>query len=176
MGLTREEFSLIVKGLKAVYSEQNFINTQAAFDVWYDSLNDLSYQELSYAAQKYIQTGHFAPKPADLREIISSAKNPVRMYGDAWQDVMNAIRRYGYMREQDALNSLDPVTRRAVQNLGYQNLCMSESPETDRANFRMIYEQLSAREKEDNTIAPALKAEIDKIRIAANTKNLLEGA
>lgn len=176
MGLTREEFRLIVKGLKAVYNEQNFISTQAAFDIWYDSLNDLTYQELSYAAQKYIQTGHFAPKPADLREIISSAKNPVRMYGDAWEDVMMAIRRYGYMREQDALESLDPLTRKAVQNLGYQNLCMSESPETDRANFRMIYEQLSAREKEDNAIAPALKEQIERIRIAANGQKLLEGA
>lgn len=155
--MTKDEFKLIVKGLKSVYNEQNFIATQAAFDIWYDSLKDLSYRDLSFAAQKYIQTGHFAPKPADLREIVASARTSVADYGDAWMNVMNAIRRYGYMREKEALDSLDPVTRRAAENIGWQNLCMSESPETDRANFRMIYERLASREQEREQISPAVQ-------------------
>lgn len=155
--MTREEFAKIVAALKTVYGEEGFIKNQMAFDVWYDNLQDLPYRDAMFAAKKYMQTGHFAPKPADLREIVASAKSQIMDYGDAWMNVMNAIRRYGYMRETEGLASLDPLTRRAAANIGWQNLCMSESPETDRANFRMIYEQLTAREKEREQISPAVQ-------------------
>lgn len=175
--MSKEEFIKIGILLKSAYMSQNFLATDAALSAWYDLIGDLDYQPCWIAAKRVIQTHKFPPSVAEIREAYSEVVNgPSVSYGDAWGDVMMAIRRYGYMREQEALESLDPLTRKAVQNLGYQNLCMSESPETDRANFRMIYEQLSAREKEDNAIAPALKEQIEKIRIAANGQKLLEGA
>lgn len=157
MGMTREEFGKVVAVLKTVYGEEQFIKTQYSFDVWYELLKDLSYKDCMTAAQKYMQTEHFAPKPADLRKVIADGKEPVKDYGDAWMDVQLAIRRFGYMREREGLASLDPMTRKAAENIGWMNLCQSTNQDTDRANFRMIYERLSDRQKEINLISPGVR-------------------
>lgn len=172
--MTRQEFAKVVATLKTVFGEEDFIKTQQAFDVWYELLKDIDYRRCMMAAQQYMQTEHFPPKPADLRRIMAGQSVVLKDYGDAWQEVLLAVRKYGYYREQDALESMDELTRRAVQNLGWQNICLSENPMTDRSNFRMIYEQLSAREKERNTIAPALMQQIERARIEGTVKPLLE--
>ena len=45
MGMTREEFAVLVKAMKAVYSSENFIADKDAFDVWYGLLKDLPYEQ-----------------------------------------------------------------------------------------------------------------------------------
>ena len=172
--MEREEFKKIVMALNAVYVGDNFIPTQTAFDMWYEALKDLSYQQATFAAQKYIQTNHFPPRPADLRAIVAEAEDGTKDYGDAWEEVTTAIRRYGYMREREALASMDELTRRAVQNMGYQNLCMSESPMTDRANFRTIYETLAKRSRERAVVSPAIQAAMDRMRIEGKGAPALE--
>ena len=162
--MTREEFKNVVRGLKAIYSEPNFIATQASFEIWYMSLSDLSYQECTVAAQRYIQTGHYPPKPADIRDLAKkSTERPLDDWGAGWQETMAAIRRYGYPREQDALASMSELTRETVQRLGYQTLCMSEDLDKDRANFRMIYNELVERRNSENVLSPQLRDLIGKM-------------
>lgn len=168
VSMTREEFAKIVKGLNVVYASDNFISDQSAFDIWYYCLSDLSYQQLSMAAQKYMQTNHFPPKPADLREIVVEIETPVQDYGEAWQEVQTAIRRYGYMREADALASLSPITRKVVEQLGWNTICMAqEGDQTQRANFRMIYQNLEHRAKEAAQLSPQLRDAIAERRVNA---------
>ena len=82
--------------------------------------------------------------------------------GEAWQEVLNAIRKYGSYQEKEALESMDETTRRVVNRLGFRNICTSEEIQVDRANFRMIYEQEVQREKQDAQIPPKLKELITK--------------
>ena len=48
--MTREEFSIIVKGLKDVYTQQTFIPDKDAFNVWYELLKDIDYANCNMAA------------------------------------------------------------------------------------------------------------------------------
>ena len=158
--MNREEFKKIVMALNSVYTGDNFIPTQTAFDMWYESLKDLSYNQVAYAAKMYIQTNHFPPRPSDLRTIIADCKTTQMDYGEGWNEVQTAIRRYGYMREQEALDSMSDITREVVKRLGFQNLCMSpEGDQTNRANFRMIFQQLQEREKQHAVLSPDLQLE-----------------
>lgn len=67
-------------------------------------------------------------------------------------------------RIADAMDSMDGITKQCVERLGFQNICMSENINTDRANFRMLYEQLAEREKKNNQIPDRLKLTMQTIR------------
>ena len=43
--MTREEFKTLVKGMKAVYAQPTFIPDQDAFNVWFELLKDIPYQQ-----------------------------------------------------------------------------------------------------------------------------------
>ena len=54
--MTREEFKTLVKGMKAVYAQPTFIPDQDAFNVWFELLKDIPYQQANVAIQKYMLT------------------------------------------------------------------------------------------------------------------------
>ena len=58
---------------------------------------------------------------------------------------------------------MDEITRACVKRLGWKELCMSENPVADRANFRMIYEQIQQQKKETTALPAGLKQNIAKI-------------
>ena len=71
----------------------------------------------------------------------------------AWGEVITAIREYGGYEPEKALQSMSPVTRLAVQRIGWKELCMSEDQNIDRAHFFKIYQAEESRQKE-NTLLP----------------------
>ena len=52
--MTREEWAVLVKAMKAVYTSPSFLPDQYAFDTWYGLLKDLDYKLLSFGLKKYI--------------------------------------------------------------------------------------------------------------------------
>lgn len=57
--MTREEFKTLVKGMKAVYAQPTFIPDQDAFNVWFELLKDIPYQQAKYklnAKDVYVRT------------------------------------------------------------------------------------------------------------------------
>lgn len=70
--MTREEFKTLVKGMKAVYAQPTFIPDQDAFNVWFELLKDIPYQQANVAIQKYMLTEKFPPTIADIREKAST--------------------------------------------------------------------------------------------------------
>ena len=135
--------------MKAVYTQPSFIPDADAFNVWFSLLQDIDYRVAQAAIQKYMLTNKFPPTIADIRECataIYTGETP--LWSDGWEEVIMAIRRYGSYNEEKALENMSDITRQCVKRLGYQNLCRSEAIEVDRANFRMIYEQIANREHE----------------------------
>lgn len=156
--MTQQEFLTIVATIKAAYPNSNVMPDKNSMDVWYLMLQDLDYAVVQSATQEYIATNKFPPSIAELREKCSTYTDvPVKDWGDAWKDVCDAIRFKGYMREKEALESLDETTKKCVQRLGFQNLCHSENEMADRANFRMIYESLQKEKRYENQIPKKLK-------------------
>ena len=62
------------------------------------------------------------------------------------------------------MESFDPITRQCVERLGFNQICMSENISADRANFRMIYEQLAERRRQEAQMPEALKNLIGDIQ------------
>ena len=62
------------------------------------------------------------------------------------------------------MESFDPITRQCVERLDFKQICMSENISADRANFRMIYEQLAERRRQEAQMPEALKNLIGDIQ------------
>jgi len=70
--MTREEWAVLVKAMKAVYTSPAFLPDQYAFDTWYGLLKDLDYKLLSFGLKKYMQTEWKEPSIAALRQCAQS--------------------------------------------------------------------------------------------------------
>ena len=132
--------------------------------LWFNQLSDIPYKVAEVTLNKWVATNKWSPSIADIREQATGlTQGEAKEWGEAWQDVLRAIRLYGSYEEQKALDSLDETTRKVVRRLGYRNLCFSEEIQVDRANFRMIYEQQLHRDKQDAQLPPRLKALISNM-------------
>ena len=171
--MTREEFKILCKGLKAVYTQETFLPDADAFNIWFALLGDLEYPVLNAAIQKYMLTNKFPPTIADLREIATTiSSGEIAEWGEGWEKVLSAIRKFGSYRETAALETMDDITKTCVKRLGWRELCMSENISVDRANFRRIYESLANRAKKEILLPVSLN---DKIKLLnQNTVKQLE--
>ena len=163
--MTKDEFKILAKGLKAVYTQPSFLPDTDALNVWYSLLQDLPYEVCNVAIQKYMMTETKIPTIADIRNLCTSVVAGERpLWSDGWEEVMMSIRRYGSYNEEKALESMSDITKQCVRRLGYQNLCRSEAIEVDRANFRMIFEQVANREHEKKKLPQGMQQLIASIQ------------
>jgi hypothetical protein len=163
--MTKDEFKILAKGLKAVYTMPSFLPDADSLNVWYSLLQDLPYEVCNVAIQKYMMTETKIPTIADIRNLCASVvvgEKP--LWSDGWDEVMRAMRRYGSYNELEALESMSDITKQCVRRLGYQNLCRSEEIGVDRANFRMIFEQIANREHEKQKLPSGMQQLIASIQ------------
>lgn len=166
--MTFDEFKILVKGMKAVYPEPWFLPDGDAVKIWYSLLQDIDYKVANAGIQKWMMTNPKAPSIADIRSMTTEVVQGVsKEWGDAWEDVLKAIRRYGMYRSDEAMETFDEITKQCVQRLGFKEICMSENIVADRANFRMIYEQLTERKAKDDVLPQKLKNLISTINTDA---------
>lgn len=162
--MNKKEFALFASALRTYYPKENILPNEQALELWYKQLNDIPYQVAEVTLNKWVATNKWSPSIADIREQATSIKlGAAKDWGDAWQEVIRAISKYGSYREAEALESLDETTRQVVKRLGFKNICMSEEIQVDRANFRMIYEQQLQRNKQDAQLPQQLKALISNM-------------
>ena len=175
--MNKSEFSRIAMAIKTYFPREYVLPNQQAIDLWYAELKDLDFNVASLALRKYVNTEKFPPTIADLRRLATECvQGQQEDWGKGWEATVKAIHRYGYYRQEEALQSLSELTRRTVERLGFKELCMSENLMNDRANFRMIYEQLANREKLDKQINPAITAGMNKILLESQQRaKLLNG-
>ena len=164
--MTFDEFKVLVKGMKAVYTSPNFLPDADSIKIWFQMLQDLEYRTANLAIQKYMLTNKFPPTIADIRELSTDVQfGSLPDWGEGWEQVITAIRKYGWYRANEAMDTFDDLTRTCVERLGFKNLCMSENVNADRANFRMIYEQLASRKQKESVLPLGLMQEVERIRL-----------
>lgn len=163
--MTFEEWKILVKGLKSAYTSTFFLPDADAVKVWYQLLKDISYQELNDAIMYWIQTQRKEPTIADLRALVSDTRETIEDWSEAWEDVKNAIARYGYYQPEEALESLKYLTREAAKRFGWSALCMMETDNenVNRAQFRDIYNAIKTRRVQERQIAPQLAERVQKL-------------
>lgn len=166
--MTKKEFATFAMALKTYYPREQLLPNQQAMDLWFAQLQDIPFKVAEAGLQKWVSLNKWSPSIADIRNMASGITHgELPDWGDAWEEVCRSIRQYGSYRAGDALASLSPLTRKATERIGFRNLCMSENPSSDRANFRMIYEQLAEREKKNAQLSEPLKQLISQMQ---NTK------
>ena len=162
--MTFNEFKALVKGMKAVYTSPNFLPDADSVKIWYRLLEDMPYELANIAIQRHMAINKFPPTVAEIRAAaVESVYKPVD-WSDGWEQFRKAVSKYGYYQQEAALNSLDDLTCRVVKRLGWKQLCESENPMQDRANFRMIYEQEQQREGEKAALPAGLKTQIERLQ------------
>lgn len=175
--MTAQEFATISAAIRAAWPSANIMPDRQSKEVWWTMLSDLDYKSCLMALKEHMSTCKFPPSIAELREKTAGMTQvPVRDWGEAWEDVMRAIRFKGMYREQEALEQLDEITKKCVNRIGFQNLCLSENITADRANFRMIYEQEQRQQNTFRQLPPALQEQKRKLQqLTAETVKRLEG-
>lgn len=171
--MTKDEFKILCKGMKAVYTQSTFLPDADAFKVWYSLLQDLDYTIAQAAIQKYMLTNEFPPTIADIRKnAVSVQAGDKKTWSEGWEEVMKAIGNFGSYREEEALESMSEITRKAVKKLGFRNICLSENSTADRANFRTIYEQMAENEYTAKQIPLNLSKLIESIQQTEQQKRI----
>lgn len=165
--MTKKEFSTFCMALKTFFPRDNVLPNEYAMELWFNELCDLDYQVAQTALKKYVHTNKFAPTIAEIRSMATEVQyDRIPDWGDGWSQVISAINTYGYYQEGKALDSMDNITRQAVKRMGFKNICLSENIVADRANFRMVYEQIRERKQQEQQMSPALKDVISRLRLS----------
>lgn len=162
--MNKKEFSIFASALRTYYPREKLLPNEQAMELWYNQLKDIPYKVAETALNKWVAIEKWSPSIADIRKTASEMVNGTTYdWGEGWEQVDKAIRKYGMYNEVEALESMDEITRQAVKRLGFKNICTSENYQADRANFRMIYEQLAERKEKDNQVPEQLKTLISKM-------------
>lgn len=118
-------------------------------------LGDLDFKLCETALLELIATHTYPPQIAEIRAKCAEYNSPqLKDAGEAWGEVQMAIRRYGYYKSDEALESLSGPVRTAAERIGFRELCLSENPEANRAHFFKIYNAIADREAQ-NAMIPA---------------------
>lgn len=152
--MTKREFGLFAAAIRTYYPRENILPNEQAHDLWFRQLQDIPFPVAEAILAKWVATNKWSPSIADIRDSMAEIQNggPADDWGEAWDQAMTAIRRFGSYDEDGALASLPPLTRETVRRIGYKSLCWSENQVADRANFRQVYEILSKRKVETDKI------------------------
>lgn len=170
--MTEQEFAKLAMAIKTFFPRENILPNSQALELWYRELQDIPANVAEAALRKWVATNKWSPSIAELRETAAEVRNgEIPDWGEGWEQVLLAIRRFGSYREREALDSLDPMTRTCVQRLGFRNICMSENISADRANFRMMYESMAEREQTKQQVALPLQEVISQLRLENSTEN-----
>lgn len=163
--MDKKEFALFAAALKTYYPKENLLPNSQAMELWFRQLQDIPYELAEITLEKWVSTNKWSPTIADIREHATAVKcGDKPLWSDGWEEVLRAIGKYGSYRETEALQSMTDITRQAVKRLGFRNICMSENIMTDRANFRMIYEQIADREQTAKQLPVNLTNLIEAVR------------
>lgn len=151
--MTRQEFSILVKAMKAVYSDPKFIADQAAFDVWYAVIGDLDYAIATQAYQAHLNSSPYPPMPVDFRQYAVRRTTPECLNEEkAWTLVTRAIRN-GYYGAEEEFAKLPPDVQRALGspvNLREMAQLPKDTVQSvEKSHFLRAYRTEVERTKED---------------------------
>jgi hypothetical protein len=151
------ETDAILKQLFSAYPNTQ-VSAQTAL-VYVRLLQDIPDDELQTIVDQAIATQKFLPTVAELRDMRHGLQNFGQLsYVEAWDTVLMEIRRIG---SYGSPKFEDPLTARVVKSMGWRELCMSENPGIDRAQFRDMYNALLSRQDRDQKLLPQAREYVE---------------
>ena len=165
--MTREDTIKVLSILKTAYPRfyANMSKTDAenTINLWHLMFSAEDVELVKLALYKLISVDEFPPDIASVRKALTETQiGYVPDAGEAWGSVIEAIRKYGFTREREALETMNPMARIAVKRMGWLNLCMSEDSMADRAHFLKIYSAIEKQESERRQMPIAIQERIER--------------
>lgn len=164
--MTRDEFKILVKGMKAGFTSPSFIPDKDAFNVWYGLLNDLPYKVANAAIQSYMMTETKIPTPADIRRKAQMFMKTNELNElEAWALVSKALSN-GYYGADEEFEKLPQLVQKAVGSpanirewaqLDFKSLSVIQS------NFERVYSATVKRAEEYARLPEDVKAIMQKM-------------
>lgn len=137
---------MIRAAIKSAYPTFNIMPDRYSIQLWYRMLGDIDFKICETALQELIATQTYPPQIAEIRAKCAEYTLPqIKDAGEAWGDVQRAIRKYGYYRSEEALESLEGPTKDAVERIGFRELCLGDNQIANRAHFFKIYDAIAQR-------------------------------
>ena len=174
--MTREEFGTITKTLKSVFTDPKFIPSADAGEVWYQLLKDLEFRKCMNAVTAYMQTHHFAPTPADIREQYAQNGEERMDAMEAWGTyIVRAIRDSAY-HSAERFAELPEVCKSAVGSADTLKEWATTEDENAMSNaqarFLRAYESASKRVYTESQISTALLQVIKQTQKSIETQTV----
>lgn len=157
--MTKEQFKILVKAMKAVYTQPTFIPDQDAFDVWYSMLKDLDYAVASRAVQMHMQTEESSPTVAGIRKqsvkITGNTGNDLNE-NEAWSLVLKAVQRSGYYSEEEFAKLPKIIQRTIGSPSRLREMALDEkfNHGVESSNFQNKFRIEQQREREKQKLSP----------------------
>lgn len=176
--MERDEFKILVKAMKAVYSDPKFIADSYAFDIWYSLLKDIPYEVCNVAVQKYMTTKTYMPTIADIRQLATEIVTPERMSeGAAWDLVTKAMRNASYHAEEE-FEKLPPACQKAIGSPAtlreWALMDLSQVNTVIQSNFMRSYKVEDKRIQESNALPESAKQIIERLANEKSVKSLTD--
>ena len=163
--MDKTEFGLFASALRTYYPREALLPNKQAMELWFRELHDIPFQVAEASLRKWVSTNKWSPSIAEIREMAATVKNgDIPDWGEGWEEVQRAIRKHGMYDVKGAMESFTPLTRQTVERLGFRNICVSENPAAERANFRQCYEILAKREQTRQQVALPLQDTIRQLQ------------
>ena len=162
------------------YFYQNIRNddeqTKTAVALWHEMLADYDIKTVKVALKRLIAVHkEYPPTIGQLLEsIVVVCGHAAPAEDEVWSEITDAIGRYGFYGTSEAMAQFSPVALAVVKALGWSTLCMSETPEANRAHFLRIYPAIKARHEQKHVLPKDVRVFIaahacDKKEIAKST-------
>jgi len=124
-------------------------------------LADIEPNLLQAAVLQHLATNKWFPKISELREMALKLLTQGELSPEeAWGEVKQAMRHFGYYRLPEFTQ---PMIARAIQIMGWRELCTSDNEVADRAHFFRIYGELVARRNTAAMLLPEVRAAIESL-------------
>jgi len=128
------------------------------------ALADIPADVLEQATLHVIARCKFFPSVSEIRDAANAimvGMHNVPTAFEAWGEVCNVIARCGQYYRYQIGGTLPeyshPLIERAVDVMGYRNLCESDNAVADRAHFFRVYEGLLGRAEEEIRMLPSVR-------------------
>lgn len=151
--MTKQEFTTLVRGMKAAYSDPKFLPDEYAVTVWYGMLKDIPYKDASKAITDIMRTSPYPPTIADITQKVYQANAKEEMSGpEAWSCVRKAIQNSNYSSEQEFAKLPRSVQKAIGTSANLRELAAMDAQtveSVEQSHFIRAYRAVLDRERMD---------------------------
>lgn len=166
--MNQTETKKIIASMVVSFPNYKPVDMELTVQVWTETLEDYTYEEVSAGLNAYIRTSTsgFAPSPGQIIDKIHTITRPRQLNeSEAWSLVRKAISNGGYNSVEEYLR-LPPTVQKAVgTHEQIRNWALDEdfSEEVAKSNFERAYRLEVATERECRKMPSNIRENMDML-------------